>query len=61
MGPWGQASFSQAALTRKNYVPPESTAQGDDSEAFAVKMGSALGSGKSFHLKRVAFEVYDFT
>ena len=35
------------------------TAQ-DEPEAFAAKMGSELGPGKSFHLKRLAFEVYDF-
>jgi hypothetical protein len=40
-------------------MSPESTAQ-DEPEAFAAKMRSALGPGKSFQMKRLAFEVYDF-
>jgi hypothetical protein len=61
-GPWWQA-FVQVASPRKIYVSPSTDActAHDELEAFAAKIGSALGLGKSFHLKRLAFEVYDFS
>jgi hypothetical protein len=62
MGPFSSEYITHAALTRTIYVSPSTdarTAQ-DEPEAFAAKMGSALGCGKSFHLKRAAFEMYNF-
>jgi hypothetical protein len=59
MAPWWRA-FVQIPAMRKIYVSQERTAHDDDSEAFAAKIGSALGSGNSFQMKRLAFEVYDF-
>jgi hypothetical protein len=59
MAPWWRA-FVQRAETRKIYVSQECIAKDDDSVAFAAKIGTALGPGSSFQLKRHAFEVYDF-
>jgi hypothetical protein len=55
MGPHGNAfrTSGEAALRHPIYMSPESTAQ-DEPEAFAAKVGSALGPGKSFQINEEA-------
>ena len=59
MGPF-LGSLEQVAAIRKIYVSPGITAHDDDCKTFAAKVGSALGPGNSFQMKRSAYETYDF-
>ena len=58
-GPFTGA-IPQVGATRKMYVSPGITAHGDDCKTFAAKIGTALGPGNSFQIKRSACEFYDF-
>ena len=53
-------AIPQVGATRKMYVSPGITAHGDDCKTFAAKIGTALGPGNSFQIKRSAYEFYDF-
>ena len=61
LGPF-LGSLEQVAAIRKIYVSPHAgiTAHDDDCKTFAAKVGSALGPGNSFQMKRSAYETYDF-
>ena len=52
-GPFTGA-IPQVGATRKMYVSPGITAHGDDCKTFAAKVGSTLGPGNSFQMKRRA-------
>jgi hypothetical protein len=59
MGPF-LGSLEQVGANRKMYVSPGSTAHDDDCKTFTAKIGSALGPGNTWYMKRSAYETYDF-